>query len=92
MWGHCIEQLNQTTVLFMGGYPNKNKSFFFDVPSQTWTNGPDMNHDRVYFGCGLMTIGSDLLVVASGGDYSPSTTEVLNLGNPNGQKWSAGKN
>ena len=92
MTGHCIVQLNQSTVFFVGGYPNYKKTFLFDVPSETWTNGPDMNQDRHYSGCSLMPMGSDLLVVASGGDYSPSTTEVLILGNPKGLKWSAGKN
>ena len=91
MNGHCIVQLNQSTVLFMGGSPNRKKTFFFDIPSQTWTDGPDMNHDRRDFGCSTMTTGSDLLVVASGGYDSPSTTELLNMGNSNGLKWSAGK-
>ena len=91
MNGHCIVQLNQSTVFFMGGEQSK-KTFFFDASTLTWTNGPDMNHDRWNFGCGLMTTGSDLLVVASGGFDSPTTTELLNLGDPNGLKWSAGKN
>ena len=92
MDGHCIVQFNQSTVLFMGGYPNYKKTFFFDTSTQTWTNGPDMNHQRMYFGCGLTIMGSDLLAVVSGGIDSPTTAELLNVGDPNGLKWSAGKN
>ena len=92
MAAHCIVQLNESTVLFMGGRPNGKKTFFYDASTLTWTNGPDMNHERSVFGCGLMTMGSDILVVASGAYLSSSTTEVMSLGDPDGLKWSAGKN
>ena len=90
MMAHCIVQLNTSMLMFI----SEKKTFFYNIPSQTWTNGADTNHVRSYSGCGLMTMGSDRIVVASGGFEieSRSTTELLNLDDSNGLKWSAGKN
>ena len=103
MFGHCIVQLNQSTAMFIGGDPFHKKTFFFNFATQSWTDGPDMNYGRYYFGCGMMAMGiySSIIVVAGGAHSlstapatanSSSTSEFLNLEDPNGLKWSAGKN
>ena len=96
MVGHCIVQLNLSTVLFMGGGPSTTKkTFFYEMTTQTWTNGPDMNYGRAYFGCGLMqtATGSSIVVVSGGGtsltDFH-AKTEFLPLDETHGMKGSAG--
>ena len=93
MNGHCAVKLNENTIMFM----YMKKSFFFEVSTQTWTNGPDMKHDRVYSGCGMMQMdtGSSMVVVTGGimnETHSLAATEILKLGDANGLKWSPGKN
>ena len=84
MSGHCLVKVNQTTALFM----YRNKTFFFDFPTQSWIDGPEMNYDRVSFGCGIM--GN--VVIAAGGRFTEmlNTTEFLSLDDPNDFKWSPG--
>ena len=105
MSGHCVVQLNQFTFFFLGGGKhislsgsvNGSSTFFYDARSKAWTNGPDMNYERKSFGCGIMKMASgSSMVVVTGGIESISNreglaaTEFLNLGDPNGLKWSSG--
>ena len=97
MAGHCIVQLNQSTILFMGGAPNFKKTHFYNIETQTWTDGPDMNYGRLYSGCGMMQMatGSSVVVITGGRKteaLTRSTTEFLKLGDPFGLRWSRGMN
>ena len=93
MSDHCIVKLNASTLLFLGGNFHLTKTFFYDISTQTWTNGPYMKYARIDFGCGMMqTTNGSFMVVATGGLANPSKTEFLVLDDPNGLNWSFGKN
>ena len=89
MWGHCIVKVNSTTDFFI----YREKTYFFNHPSQSWTRGPDLNMDKKDGGCGIMKLanGSDV-VVAAGGSMQREralSTEFLVL--DGSMKWVAGK-
>ena len=84
---HCILKVNANTVFFMSGY----KTFFFDYDSQVWTDGPVMNYDREFFGCGIMKMeNGSVTIVAAGGAKSKNNTEFLSLDDLNRLNWTPG--
>ncbi len=56
-FGHCVTQINETTLMVMGGghsfdtvidryrwnYTTVNSTLFYDIQEETWSQGPEMN-------------------------------------------------
>ncbi len=89
---HCALRLNATTVLVMGGWAPREltkRSYFFHLPSQKWTSGPNLKKARCNFACGHTFLrglkNPTLVAIAAGGVYKRAsnsrtkTTEILRV-------------
>ena len=77
----CSIAINETTVMLMGGTQNAattdSKTWFLNLLSEEWIQGPTMNEARLGFGCGLFeTIDS---IAVFGGEPDKASTELLNV-------------
>ncbi len=93
---HCMVAINESTLLLTGGTSNEDsnskfKSWFFDLGSEVWTEGPQMQYEHYAHACGKFTDsqGSDVVVVAGGLSSSDFYIEVLYMDQPT--VWIRGK-
>ena len=92
---HCVIKINPNTVLLSGGatspYSTTSKTFFFDIPPETWTEGPAMNKRRKQHSCVILEDINYVFVLGGRGDDSFSelaSVEVLSLKSfPNQLSW-----
>ena len=92
---HCVIKINPNTVLLAGGatspYSTTSKTYFFDIPSGTWTEGPAMNKRRKQHSCAILEDINYVFVLGGRGDDSFSelaSVEVLSLKSfPNQLSW-----
>ena len=68
---HCIVQINETTILSIGGQGKTHLSFdqtmYFNHESQEWTIGPPMKVGRAQHSCGKVIIEDISVIVVAGG-------------------------
>jgi N-acetylneuraminic acid mutarotase len=55
--GHCMVQINSTTVMIIGGSQNnsikyKANTFYLNLKEHTWTEGPKLTNARAFHTCG----------------------------------------
>ncbi len=84
---HCMAAINESTLILTGGSSNEEsrsqyKSWYFDVYSETWTEGPEMNHEYGSHGCAVFIGpgGQKVVAVANGSGGRPS--QLLFLDEP----------
>lgn len=94
--GHSMVSLNSTTAMVIGGYSNgwSSKTFYFDLNSSFWTNGPELKSPREYHASAILTdsVTNIKYVIVAGGyksDYL-SSVEVLEFSS-SAQEWTQGK-
>jgi len=89
----CFAKINESTILVIGGRNSKfevlENSFFYNIKTNKWTEGPSLNVGRGELSCGVLRwkdpkFGKFVqIVVAAGGrdkDFSPfSSVELLHL-------------
>ena len=85
-YGHCALRINLTTAIIASGLIKKEpfethglfgkkgqsskSSWYFDFPSQTWIEGPEMFDSRVgQLACTLVTIDEQPMVALSNGKH-----------------------
>lgn len=103
---HSMVVLNTSTAMIIGGWHatiSSAKTFYLDMNTFTWTNGPDLKTARHYASAATMTdsVTNIQYVVVTGGlnhhdlggsnigMTTLSSVEVLSL--PSGQEWTPGK-
>ena len=71
---HCMVQLNSTTVMVIGGTQGREsqspKTYFFNMESKVWSEGPQLHYGRSGHGCATIRRDnqSDLFsVIVAGG-------------------------
>ena len=67
---HCMVKVNTTTVMIIGGYSNSSSSpstFYFNVDSETWIEGPPLNIARRFHSCGLIRKTGKSSIIVIGG-------------------------
>lgn len=94
LYDHCAVRINQTTVILTGGNTEHGlspKTYYYNIPDNSWTPGPDMNAPRVYHACGILRSLDTLdnTVVVAGGSNS-SETETVELLLQNAPNWQPG--
>ena len=70
--GHCLLQINSTTVMMIGGVTvgsYSKQSWILNLESGLWIRGPDMKFRRDKLACGVISdsIDGTPLVIAAGG-------------------------
>ena len=80
---HCmVKNPADGTIYILGGY-NYDEGALTDVllvnPADSFsiTQGPYLNNGNHKFGCGAMFIGSDIAIIAAGGEPNPYSVEIL---------------
>ena len=69
--GHCMVKIDDKTVMMVGGqvYPEQSgRTYFLDVPSGKWTQGPALLIPRAFHSCGLFEFKDQKFVLAIGGE------------------------
>ena len=90
--GHCTFKINSTHGLVTGGvqdgdYRSAN-TWFVELPTTTFTEGPTMRRGRERHGCATFHLGSKIYGIASGGEDLDST-EIIDLAQ-NSPTWTKG--
>ena len=71
---HCLVKTSESTVMMIGGSQDSEiarKTYFLDVLTGDWTDGPDMIKARSGHGCGLFDVdGMKYVIVVGGVDVS----------------------
>ncbi len=101
---HCATKLNTTTILVTRGWAPQyqtKRTYFFHLPTEKWTKGPDLKLERSVHACGhtvLTGLNSprQVAIVAGGvykrvGNHRTASIEILRLDWKNPQ-WLAGPN
>ena len=101
---HCLIQLNPDQVLLVGGLNDRgepvDKTYLFDYPSKTWTEGPPLNYERYGQACGSFYMETsrghfELVALVVGGrnfrNLKWARTPVEHINMIRDQKWSLGK-
>ena len=87
--GHCMVQLNNTHVLYSGGWEeggNVSRSSYIYSKDQGWRSVGNMGTGRAWHGCSV--VGDDVWVVGGNtGHGDTDTTEILSLAS---NTWSPG--
>ncbi len=76
----CVVSINSTTLAFLGtGIKASKIVYFYNMESGEYTQGPDMEVERYFHSCGILTAsdGSKKLVVAGG--YLEKSVEIMDL-------------
>ena len=93
-YGHCIIQLNETSILVTGGAGTDvdgTKTTFQNFATKTQKSGPKLIVPRKFHACGKMNInGEPYLIVVGGRDGHGKGTQLLALNSDN-PKWDWGK-
>jgi hypothetical protein len=94
---HCLVSLNDTTVLFIGGWlqngTTSKATWFYNTDHKTWTDGPSLILGRHSHSCALFKSpqhGHTDTVIITGGvnNDAIASTELLNL---ESNSWESGK-
>ena len=95
--GHCAVFIDNNTLMVIGGYKfpaSYDKTYFLDLASNVWTDGPPLTTNRAYHTCNIVTDcrGNKQVVVVGGyatGVAIPiiQTVEIYDI---DSQTWSAG--
>ncbi len=96
LFGHSMVLINETLAMVIGGTTDINsaRTWFFNVQSQSWSNGPELQKARAFHASAVITdteTGIQYVVVAGGtntvaGDLS--SVELLAV--PSGTAWRTG--
>ena len=81
---HCLVKINATTAMLIGGYVFKtrshvNNTYFYDIPTRTWSEGPGINVVRTHAACGIVRDSEDgtlMVVVAGGRNFFGNAPEI----------------
>ena len=79
MTQHCVVKLNDSTVLFIGGF-NTSSSYFHTFTENfygIWSEGPSLSKPRHGHACGIFEQGDQTLIYVTGGSTSNDEKEVL---------------
>ena len=92
--GHCMAQVDSTSIYLIGGYQDHRKS------EKTWIidaknnfaikEGPPMNNSRSRHSCATMRLNNKVFVIVVGDLWCKSHTEILDTSLPT-NKWKTGK-
>jgi len=84
---HCVIKITEETILFIGGDSQigLDATLFYDIASETFSEGPRLNHGRDYHSCAVFQSAQHnyrpVAIVAGGwvedGNYS--STEILDF-------------
>lgn len=85
---HCMVTINATTAAVIGGREkwseyHGNKTFFYNVGSKEWTQGPDLQKGRSGHSCGMVRQGegsNKFSIVVAGGIGAERSVEFLDEG------------
>jgi hypothetical protein len=83
---HCMVTINTTTVMVIGGKSPyfSSLTFYFNVESETWTEGPMLNIGRAYHSCGLIQEARKNSIIVIGGignnEKILQSVEILDVG------------
>ena len=82
MYGHCLVQINETTILLIGGKSSEvlSRTYFLQEDSEQWVSGPELEFPRYLHSCGMQ--GNSLVVVSGGrneNDLEMDAVEMLDL-------------
>ena len=80
----CVVPWDEDTFMVIGNYQ---KTYFIDMVTNKWSNGPKMLIGRYAPGCNEMTVNGETFIVVAG----HTTTEVLSKSSKNNE-WKRGKN
>ena len=85
--GACIAAINESTLILVGGYSNEpadsiRKSWYFDIESETWSEGPEMKNDHKSHSCGVFDGPNGRIVVTVTNGNVDNSTELLFLDKP----------
>jgi hypothetical protein len=99
MSGHCMVNINSSMIMIIVGYYSTTdylkQTFFMDIESETFIQGPIQNYGRKKPQCSLIqnTVGPPAILVTGQRRMAPDTPdfgEILYLNNSN--NWLAGPN
>jgi hypothetical protein len=99
--GHCMVNVNSTTVMVIGGWQNgqiSGKTFYFTFGEESWTEGPELMNKRRYHSCGKIRRdkgSQEMSIIVAGGyaghlyasGFSLSSVEILDEGS---NEWQTG--
>ena len=78
---HCLVKTSESTVMMIGGSQDSEiarNTYFLDVLTGDWTDGPDMIKARSGHGCGLFDVdGMKYVIVVGGVDVSDDRYQYL---------------
>ena len=102
LYSHCVLSIDPNLAMIVGGYegntrdeavPTK-KTYFYDLQTNHWTPGPDLNTARADLACSVLKVGADTYVIVTGGSigtfWEPNplkSTEILSM---TSQQWISG--
>ena len=78
-------------MMVLGGNDGKSyqkSTYFIDLETLQVKPGPEMQEERLAFGCAVFEHNQQRFVIAAGGLYSINSTEFLNLSS---KIWSRGR-
>jgi len=80
--GACVVIVNKTTVFLAGGRADGEKestdTYYLNIDTKQWTQGPDMTVKRCWFSCSLITKPFPQIVIVAG--YGAGrAVDILNL-------------
>ena len=77
--GHCMVQLDQDTIMFLGlGFNDEgssSKTYLYSIKNDSFTMGPELTSPRSSMMCGVLEDdqGNNIVVAAGGYDYNLTT-------------------
>ena len=82
--GACVVIVNATTIFMAGGYSGNNHypdTYYLDIDSKTWTEGPSLSQKRQHLSCNLITKPFRGIVIIGGESYDgrSNRVDILNL-------------
>ncbi len=94
--GHCMVTVTSTTVMAIGGEQNgqnSGKTFFFTFGEESWTEGPELKHNRFGHSCGKIRKDKDtqeISIIVAGAFVYPSLLSSVEILNAGSNEWQAG--
>ena len=75
--GSCIVPWDENTLMIIGGYYTKKKTFFIHMGNKASTKGPELNNGRYDHACHEMVVKGEEFIVVTGGYGASRSTEYL---------------
>ncbi len=90
---HCMVNVNSTTVMFIGGFQNGIKTFYFTFGEESWTEGPELIKNRFGHSCGKIrryTESQEMSIIVAGGNDGSSRLSSVEILDEGSNEWQTG--